>query len=120
MASAAHKDEASTCRHLVLDAGAFIAGANLTSFGPDVNYWTVPDVLSEIKDEGARRYLQTFPYKLQQRRVSAEAMSAGENRYADATRHRSTATTACTDTPRLFFDVLFYVLCTVRSELLVQ
>ena len=62
---------------LVLDSGAFIAGTKLDRFGPDAKYYTIPEVVAEIKDEASKRLLETFPYHLeQQRQVSAAAIQA--------------------------------------------
>lgn len=61
---------------LVLDSGAFITGAKLDRFGPDVRYVTVKGVLDEIKDDAGRRNLETFPYKIETRQVTAESMQA--------------------------------------------
>ena len=64
---------------LVLDSGAFITGAKLDRFGPDVRYVTVKGVLDEIKDDAGRRNLETFPYKIETRQVTAESMQAGQS-----------------------------------------
>ena len=63
---------------LVLDSGAFITGAKLDRFGPDVRYVTVKGVLDEIKDDAGRRNLEIFPYKIETRQVTAESMQAGQ------------------------------------------
>lgn len=59
---------------IVLDSGAFITGAKIDRFGPEVRYYTIPEVLAEIKDEKTKRVVETFPYKIEQRQVSAESM----------------------------------------------
>jgi RNA-binding protein NOB1 len=61
---------------LVLDSGAFITGAKLDRFGPDVHYVTVPDVFDEITSEASRRTLETFPFKIHTRHVTVEAVRA--------------------------------------------
>ena len=61
---------------LVLDSGAFITGAKLDRFGPDVKYVTVPSVITEIRDEKTRHNLASFPFPIEQRSVSPEAMAA--------------------------------------------
>lgn len=61
---------------LVLDSGAFIAGQNLERFGPNTRYFTIPDVLIEIKDAVTRHILDSFPYKIETRVISADAMKA--------------------------------------------
>lgn len=40
------------------------------------NFWTVPDVLAEIRDKKARAMLEQLPFELQTREPSAEAMAA--------------------------------------------
>jgi RNA-binding protein NOB1 len=61
---------------VVLDAGAFITGAQLTHFGPDCAYVTTERVLAEVKDGNARRYLATFPFKITEVAVTEEALDA--------------------------------------------
>jgi len=65
------------CKHLVIDSGALIANAKLDRFGPDVHYWTIREVVDEVRDENARRFLDTFPYKIQTTDVSDESLAAG-------------------------------------------
>lgn len=74
----------SNVRALVLDAGAIISGANLAQYGPDVSYWTVPDVLSEIKDERSRRALEMFPYQIKTKTIAADALKFGERKECEA------------------------------------
>jgi RNA-binding protein NOB1 len=63
--------------HLVVDSGAIIKGTNLAPLAE--NFWTVPDVLAEIRDKRARAILETLPFTLQTREPSAEAMKAVAN-----------------------------------------
>jgi hypothetical protein len=59
---------------LVIDSGAFIAGAKLDNYGGHMTYFTINDVINELRDPKARHMFQTFPYKITERAVSAEAM----------------------------------------------
>lgn len=43
------------------------------------NFWTVPDVVSEIRDKKARAMLERLPFQLQTREPSAEALTAVVN-----------------------------------------
>lgn len=64
-------------KHLVVDSGAIIKGTNLTALAD--NFWTVPDVLIEIRDKKSRALLERLPFTLQTREPSAEAMAAVVN-----------------------------------------
>ncbi|DAZ93062.1 TPA: hypothetical protein N0F65_009736 [Lagenidium giganteum] len=61
-------------QHLIIDSGAIIKGTNLTSLAE--NFWTVPDVLNEIRDKHARTKLQNLPFELKTREPSAESIQA--------------------------------------------
>ncbi|EEY60575.1 RNA-binding protein NOB1 [Phytophthora infestans T30-4] len=63
--------------HLVIDSGAIIKGTNLAVLAE--NFWTVPDVLDEIRDKKSRAILERLPFTLQTREPSAEAMKAVVN-----------------------------------------
>ncbi|RLN68261.1 hypothetical protein BBJ29_000844 [Phytophthora kernoviae] len=63
--------------HLVIDSGAIIKGTNLGVLAE--NFWTVPDVLNEIRDKKSRAILERLPFTLQTREPSAEAMKAVVN-----------------------------------------
>lgn len=63
--------------HLVIDSGAIIKGTNLSALAE--NFWTVPDVLAEIRDKRARNSLERLPFTLQTREPSADAMTAVVN-----------------------------------------
>lgn len=43
------------------------------------NFWTVPEVVSEIRDKKARHHLESLPFELKLREPSDEAMKFGEN-----------------------------------------
>ncbi|TYZ68275.1 hypothetical protein PybrP1_003424 [[Pythium] brassicae (nom. inval.)] len=64
-------------RHLVVDSGAIIKGTNLSALAE--NFWTVPDVMAEIRDRRARSALERLPFTLQMREPSSEAMGAVVN-----------------------------------------
>jgi len=62
-------------KHLVLDAGAFISRKPFyESLQADVKYWTTSAVLKEIRDRQSRKFIDSFPYKLQTKEVSQEAL----------------------------------------------
>jgi len=61
-------------RHLILDAGAFISRKPFyESLQADVKYWTTNSVLREIRDRQSRKFIDSFPYKLNTKQVSQEA-----------------------------------------------
>lgn len=61
-------------RRLVLDSGAFIMGANLTLYGPNCEYYTLDEVIAELKDENARHNFNTFPYPITVKQPSPQSM----------------------------------------------
>ncbi|KAI9914194.1 hypothetical protein PsorP6_005907 [Peronosclerospora sorghi] len=63
--------------HLVVDSGAIIKGTNLALLAE--NFWTVPDVLDEIRDKTSRAMLERLPFTLQTREPSVDAMKAVVN-----------------------------------------
>jgi RNA-binding protein NOB1 len=63
-------------KHLILDAGAFISRKPFyESLQADVKYWTTNAVLREIRDRESRRFIDSFPFKLNTKQVSREAMN---------------------------------------------
>ncbi|CAM9780980.1 unnamed protein product, partial [Scytosiphon promiscuus] len=60
--------------HLVIDSGAIIKGAGMTLSSAAENFWTVPEVVAEIRDKKARHHLQALPFELKLREPSDEAM----------------------------------------------
>ncbi|GBG29323.1 RNA-binding protein NOB1 [Hondaea fermentalgiana] len=60
--------------HLVVDAGAIIRLENLNNMANE--FWTVREVISEIRDKNARRALETLPFDLKVREPSDEALAA--------------------------------------------
>ncbi|KAF0690509.1 Aste57867_18099 [Aphanomyces stellatus] len=64
-------------KHLVIDAGALIKCTDLTNVAE--NLWTTNDVLAEIKDSKARRFVARLPVDLQTRDPSEKDMEAVVN-----------------------------------------
>ncbi|OQR78951.1 RNA-binding protein NOB1-like [Tropilaelaps mercedesae] len=60
--------------HLVVDANAFIRNVNLFELGE--NIYTLPNVVSEIRDYATRQRLQLLPYELKFRVPSTESIKA--------------------------------------------
>ena len=61
-------------KHLVVDSGAIITGERLEHLAE--NFWTVQEVIEEIRDSRSRHVLSTAPFHLNIRCPSAEAVSA--------------------------------------------
>jgi len=62
---------------LVLDAGAFITQAKFDQFGPDVKYVTLAAVVQhELKDDQARQLHHNFPFLIETRIPSGDAIKA--------------------------------------------
>ena len=60
---------ASEFTRVVLDAGAFILGAKLEAFGASCEYYTVEEVVKELRDEKARERYRNFPYPIKFRSI---------------------------------------------------
>ena len=60
---------------IVLDSGAFISGTNLTSYGPDCEYYTLQEVIDELRDEQAKFNFHTFPYPITVKEPSSLSMA---------------------------------------------
>ncbi len=60
-------------RHLVVDSGAIIREVSLHELAD--NLWTVPEVITEIKDRRARHVLAALPQRLELREPSREAVN---------------------------------------------
>ena len=73
-------------RHLVVDSGAIIKGLHLESQAE--YFWTVPEVLKEIRDKRSRHVLETLPYELQTRQPPGAAVAAGAFFCRPASRRR--------------------------------
>ena len=63
-----------TLQHLVVDAGPIIKGERLEKLA--VNFWTVPEVIAEIRDSKSRERLQNLPYELKTLEPDAKSMKA--------------------------------------------
>ncbi|CCI45078.1 unnamed protein product [Albugo candida] len=70
----AKTSRSSKLTHLVVDSGAIIKRTNLTPLAE--NFWTITDVLEEIRDQNARKYLQNLPFEIKTREPTQEAMQA--------------------------------------------
>jgi len=49
-------------RILILDSGAIIKGVKIERMGTD--FFTIPEVIDEIRDSKAREFLQAFPFEI--------------------------------------------------------
>jgi len=61
-------------RVLVVDAGPLIKGARLETLGS--TFWTIQEVLNEVRDKKARLVMEALPYTIETRVPSEEAMKA--------------------------------------------
>jgi len=59
---------------LVLDSGAFIKQIKFESV--ETEYYTIPEVLQEVRDSKSRFYLETFPHTLKERSPHPSATQA--------------------------------------------
>lgn len=57
-------------KHLIVDSGAFISNSCIEKLGE--NIYTLPEVVSEIRDENTRQRLQFISYEIKYREPSAE------------------------------------------------
>lgn len=61
-------------RKLVIDAGAFISRVPFDKYGSE--YYTLPEVLSEIRDSKAKQFLNNLLVTVQTREPSSDAYTA--------------------------------------------
>ena len=61
-------------KHLVLDSGAIIKGVGISLTTKAEKFWTVPEVLAEIRDKRARAALASLPFTLEEKEPSHDAM----------------------------------------------
>lgn len=61
--------------HLVLDSGAIIKGVAMSLTTKAQQFWTIPEVLAEIRDKRARASLAALPFRLETKEPSHEAMA---------------------------------------------
>lgn len=62
---------------LVVDAGPIITGARLHHLAEE--FYTVDEVLAEVRDKKARHILETLPFEIKTRQVSPEDLAFGWN-----------------------------------------
>ncbi len=75
--TSAGSSDASSVKHIVLDSAAMITGSlRLGQYGAAVRYYTVRGVLNELKDKRAQAWIQSFPYKIEEREVSRSDLAA--------------------------------------------
>tara|TARA_A100001015_G_C15029978_1_gene732660 strand:+ start:1008 stop:3491 length:2484 start_codon:yes stop_codon:yes gene_type:complete len=60
--------------HLVLDSGAIIHGVSSSLRDKATHFWTVPEVIKEIRDKKSRAALENLPFELRLKEPSDEAM----------------------------------------------
>ena len=65
--------ETKKSKKVVLDSGAIILGGRIERLGDE--FWTIQEVLSEIKDENARLTLNSLPFELHVREVDPAALA---------------------------------------------
>jgi RNA-binding protein NOB1 len=66
---------------LVVDSAAIIKGLQLGS--AQIDLYTVPEVLDEVRDKKARHLLDSMPFELKTREPSSEHISAGAHARSD-------------------------------------
>lgn len=62
--------------HLVIDAGALIKMKGSELYHKAENFWTVEEVMAEIRDSKAREHLDNLPFELKIKQPSAKAITA--------------------------------------------
>lgn len=62
--------------HLVIDSGAIIRGQGFNYFNASKRFWTVQEVLGEIRDSKARHLLASLPFEIEVRSPSDSAIRA--------------------------------------------
>jgi len=62
-------------RRVVLDTAPFIRGVRFEKFGDE--FWTIPEVLAEIRDSKARAFLEQIAVPIKTREPTPEAVKAG-------------------------------------------
>jgi RNA-binding protein NOB1 len=66
----------SKVQHLVLDTGALIKGQGYSLARMAEHFWTIPEVIAEVRDPRARFHLDTLPFELRTREPTLEACKA--------------------------------------------
>jgi len=62
-------------KHLIIDTGAILTGV-ISALPPADNYWTVDEVLLEVRDKHSRERLANLPFQLRTRAPSDVAIRA--------------------------------------------
>ena len=62
--------------HLVVDSGAIIKGCGYEFHKTSKRFWTVQDVVNEIRDSKSLHLLETLPFELEIRSAKALKLSA--------------------------------------------
>jgi hypothetical protein len=75
--STAPESSANKLRALVIDAGPLIKNFKLHHLAEE--FYTVSEVLEEVRDAAARQQLELTPYDIKVRSPSAEALKAGND-----------------------------------------
>ena len=57
--------------HLVVDSGAIIKGCGYEFHKTSKRFWTVQDVVNEIRDSKSLHLLETLPFELEIRSATA-------------------------------------------------
>lgn len=65
---------------LVVDTAAFIKKIRLEALADE--FYTIPEVLAEVRDSAARQFFETLLIKLKTREPSSEAIRHGKLRYS--------------------------------------
>jgi len=68
-------DKKDELEHLVVDSGAIIKGCGFGFHNVAKNFWTIPEVLDEIRDEKSRSLLMRLPFTLETKIPSDDAMT---------------------------------------------
>ena len=58
-------------KHLVVDSGAIIKGCGYEFHKTSKRFWTVQDVVNEIRDSKSLHLLETLPFELEIRSATA-------------------------------------------------
>lgn len=61
---------------LVVDSNAFIKQVRIETIGQ--KFYTIPQVVSEVRDVKARQFLETFPFEIITKDPTPAALQAGE------------------------------------------
>lgn len=65
--------------NIVLDSNAFFKSNTLVEIVKDSSPYTTPDVMRELKDQKTKDILESFPFKIEVREPSKEAIKFVKN-----------------------------------------